>query len=263
MTHILLLQRMTKWSHAYYHDGLTVCCPQPARILLPASLKMRMLLFRMWQVNTHNPHSGHCHPYPRRRVVHTFTGDPTGKSSEARHITRDSSPLCVLLLFFAQISTLFVVETNRYYQDYFDSITDMKSSPKPDVTEAEMFVFLTLTFTTRQTGGLLDKTGATSRSFLQQNDETRQIFTHPSVLHFTDNKKGMDRTDDSYDRLWKIRGLFETLKAHFSKFYNPSKHLAVDEVIVKFKERVIFKQYIPTKRKHFGIKMYKLCDSSG
>jgi hypothetical protein len=143
MTHILLLQRMTKWSHAYYHDGLAVCCPQPARILLPASLKMRMLLFRMWQVNTHNPRSGHCHPYPRRRVVHTFTGVPTGKSNEARHITRDSSPLCVLLLFFAQISTLFVVETNRYYQDSFDSITDMKSSPKPDVTEAEMFVFLT------------------------------------------------------------------------------------------------------------------------
>jgi hypothetical protein len=82
-------------------------------------------------------------------------------------------------------------------------------------------------------------------------------------LHFTDNKKGMDRTDDSYDRLWKIRGLSETLTANFSKFYNPSKHLAVDEVTVKFKGRVIFKQYIPKKRKCFDIKMYKLCDSTG
>ena len=36
----------------------------------------------------------------------------------------------------------------------------------------------------------------------------------------------------------------------------------VDEVIVKFKRRVIFKQYIPKKRKSFGIKMYKLCGSS-
>jgi hypothetical protein len=70
----------------------------------------------------------------------------------------------------------------------------------------------------------------------------------------------MDRTDDI---LWKIRGLFETLKANFSKFYNPSEHLAVDKVIVKFKGRVIFKQYIPKKHKCFGIKIYKLCDSTG
>jgi len=37
----------------------------------------------------------------------------------------------------------------------------------------------------------------------------------------------------------------------------------VDEVIVKFKGRVIFRQYIPKKRKHFSIKIYKLCVESG
>jgi len=37
----------------------------------------------------------------------------------------------------------------------------------------------------------------------------------------------------------------------------------VDKVIVKFKGRVIFKQYIPKKRKHFGITIYKLCDETG
>jgi len=37
----------------------------------------------------------------------------------------------------------------------------------------------------------------------------------------------------------------------------------VDEVIVKFKGRVIFRQYIPKKRKRFSIKIYKLCDESG
>jgi len=31
--------------------------------------------------------------------------------------------------------------------------------------------------------------------------------------------------------------------------------MAVDEVIVKFQGRVIFRQYIPKKRKHFGIKI--------
>jgi hypothetical protein len=36
----------------------------------------------------------------------------------------------------------------------------------------------------------------------------------------------------------------------------------VDEVIVKFRDRVIFRQYIPKKRRHFGIKMCKQCDDS-
>ena len=39
--------------------------------------------------------------------------------------------------------------------------------------------------------------------------------------------------------------------------------MAVGEVIVKFKGRVIFRQYIPKKRKCFSIKIHKLCDESG
>ena len=46
-------------------------------------------------------------------------------------------------------------------------------------------------------------------------------------------------------RLWKIRDVFEILNATFSKFYNPSENLAIDEIIVSFMGRVIFKQYIP------------------
>ena len=37
----------------------------------------------------------------------------------------------------------------------------------------------------------------------------------------------------------------------------------IDKVVVPFKGRVIFKQYIPKKHKRFGIKMFKLCDSTG
>jgi CDP-diacylglycerol pyrophosphatase len=63
-----------------------------------------------------------------------------------------------------------------------------------------------------------------------------------------------DMTDKNPDRLWKILNLFEILNVIFSKFYSPSKHLSKDEVIVVYKERVIFQQYIPKKHKRFGIK---------
>ena len=46
------------------------------------------------------------------------------------------------------------------------------------------------------------------------------------------------------------------------RFLSPSG-LAVDEVIVKYKGRVIFRQYIPKKHKRFWIKIYKLRDETG
>jgi len=49
----------------------------------------------------------------------------------------------------------------------------------------------------------------------------------------------------------------------FCELYNPTEQLAVDEVIVLYKGRVVFRQYIPKKYKRFSNKIYKLCDSLG
>ena len=54
-----------------------------------------------------------------------------------------------------------------------------------------------------------------------------------------------------------------TKKLKYAKFYNPSENLAVDEVIVKYRGRVIFRQYILKKRKRFSIRIYKLYDEAG
>jgi len=63
-------------------------------------------------------------PKTRRHLVHNFIGPPNGKSSEAAHITPVSTPLSVLLLFFAEIVTLLVVEMNRYYHQFLDNFED-------------------------------------------------------------------------------------------------------------------------------------------
>jgi len=64
-------------------------------------------------------------------------------------------------------------------------------------------------------------------------------------------------TDENSDRLWKMRHLFEILNKTFSKFYSPFEHLAIDEGIVLFKGRVIFRQYTLKKHKRFGIKTFQ------
>jgi len=71
---------------------------------------------------------------------------------------------------------------------------------------------------------------------------TQDRFSH--ILHFlhsADNSQTPDYSEE-YDWLWTV---FDTLTKAYTKLYNPSKHLAVDEVIVKFKGRVILRQYIP------------------
>jgi hypothetical protein len=85
------------------------------------------------------------HPsFPQSSVAHTYTGGPRGKKdNEVSHINDGNSPLSVFLLYLAEIITLLVVETNRYYHDYIDRLDD-GPYPESDVTEAEMFVFLAL-----------------------------------------------------------------------------------------------------------------------
>jgi hypothetical protein len=78
-----------------------------------------------------------------------------------------------------------------------------------------------------------------------------------------DNRKGVDRTKENYDRLWKIQDIFEILNRTSSEFYNLSENLEIVKVIVLFKGRVIFRQYIPKKDKCFGIRLYKLCEMTG
>jgi len=73
----------------------------------------------------------------------------------------------------------------------------------------------------------------------------------------------LTRQIENYDRLWKMRAIFDKLNNSYAKYCSPTKHLAVDDIIVFFKGRVIFKQYTPKKHKRFGIKLYKPCDSKG
>jgi hypothetical protein len=55
-------------------------------------------------------------------------------------------------------------------------------------------------------------------------------------LHFKNNDNPPDRTTAVYDRLWKIRKMFDYISNIISALYYPTENLVVDEVILKFKE---------------------------
>ena len=138
---------------------------------------------------------------PQKGVAHTFTRGPRGKrNSEVPHINDSSSPLSVFLLYFAEITTLLVVETNRYYYDQLDRYGD-GPWPQPDMTEAEMLVFLAITIQMGQTDRLLVKGLQLPHRFYGNAMKRDRFFRILHFLHFTDNKNEPDMTDENADRL--------------------------------------------------------------
>lgn len=72
-------------------------------------------------------------------------------------------------------------------------------------------------------------------------------------LHFV-NDTLPPRGDPPYDRLGKVRSLIDHLGSKFASLYQPSKHLAVDEAMIKFQGRSSLKQYMPAKPSSVGSK---------
>ena len=64
--------------------------------------------------------------------------------------------------------------------------------------------------------------------------------------------------DPAYDRLYKIRPVIDHFGAKFAQAYVLGREVAVDESLVAFKGRLSFRQYIPSKRVRYGMKMYKI-----
>jgi hypothetical protein len=79
-----------------------------------------------------------------------------------------------------------------------------------------------------------------------------------TMLHMSDSSNV-----DENDRLFKLRHVIDTCVSKFGTVYVPNEHISVDESLLKFHGRLKFKQYNPSKRGRFGIKFYKLCESSG
>ena len=67
-------------------------------------------------------------------------------------------------------------------------------------------------------------------------------------LHLVDSTKQKKKGETGYDPLYKVRPLIDKTLETFSKYYNPKRALAIDEMMVGTQCRVHFLQYIPKKK---------------
>ncbi|XP_055928749.1 piggyBac transposable element-derived protein 4-like [Argiope bruennichi] len=79
-------------------------------------------------------------------------------------------------------------------------------------------------------------------------------------LHF-ENSDDFDEKLHPNPKLRKIFKLHDMLVQRFKSIYVPKPEISVDESLIAYKGRLSWKQFIPTKRARFGIKLFQLCES--
>ena len=92
---------------------------------------------------------------------------------------------------------------------------------------------------------------------------TRDRFLEISrYLHFTNNSMyNLQRTDEQYDKIWKVRPIVNALHDSFLQNYNPHNAVSIDEAMIPFKGRSTLKQYLPKKPTKRGIKVWVRADA--
>ena len=75
--------------------------------------------------------------------------------------------------------------------------------------------------------------------------------------HFVDNNTA------GPGRFKKIVPIVEHLNNTMNTIYIPDKDLSIDESMMLWRGRLVFRQYIKNKRHKYGIKLYELCEPDG
>ena len=166
-----------------------------------------------------------------------------------------------------EIIHLMVRETNRYAEQHIQTQKLTKRSKtlqwRPTTNE-EMFRFLGIILEM----GLvqmpeIDYYWSKSKLFgseVIQNTMSRDQFELLlKFFHFSNNQE----VHADQDRLFKLRPLLDLLRARFKSIYIPGSVISIDETMVPWKGRLLFKQYIPGKAHKYGVKIYKLAATNG
>ncbi len=157
-----------------------------------------------------------------------------------------------------------VAETNRYAIQIIDNSDMAKKSDKTwnPVSCNEMKVYL----------GLCIIMAQVKKPRIQMNWSKKAIIDTPifrktmplkrfsqitRFFHFADNN-----ACKIADKLRKVKPVIKYFNKKFQELYVMEEDIAIDESLMKFKGRLSYKQYNPSKRARYGIKFYKLCESA-
>ena len=190
-----------------------------------------------------------------------FTGNCDIKAS----IDGNSTELDIFQLFVTpELLVDIATESNLYFsQNPQPKSSTRHDLPFSDTTAEELKVFLAVSIMM----GVVRKPelhlywsrdGMLETPFFRKTMPRDRYTKMMANLHFKDNT-----LDDGSDCLFKIRPILSAFADKFREVYCPEEHISIDESLLKFHGRLKFKQYNPSKRSRFGLKLYRLCEFTG
>lgn len=210
-----------------------------------------------------NPTNATWTEYVGRHKQFTFTG----RTGIQKNIADDVTPLDVFnLLVDEDILRLIVTETNRFAEQLLVSKRKTKHArhnkwTPTTVDEIKKFLGLTMWMGLVRLSSLADywANQGIYKQYIPSTIMSRNRYQMLlSMLHFNNNE-----TIQKGDRLAKIEPLCTVLERKFKELFFPGEDIVIDETLVPWRGRLIFRQYIPNKTHRYGIKLFKLCSTEG
>ena len=185
-------------------------------------------------------------------------------------VTNKNNPLEFFKQFWDDaIFDYLVSQTNNFAKQFIDEnlLTVPKNSCTltwfdTSVNEIKAFVgllILQIVNSKSQNSMYFSNRESISTPFLPKIMSGRRFNLILKFLPLADNSQ---ITPDSPQRkLAKIKLFIDLLLPKFRKNFIPYKQICIDESLLGWKGMLCWVQYMPSKRKKFGIKFYVLCDS--
>ncbi|XP_041461298.1 piggyBac transposable element-derived protein 4-like [Lytechinus variegatus] len=199
-----------------------------------------------------------------------FTGSP-GVNPESG-LNEHSSPLdCYFKFVSPETFEDIAEESNKYARSVLAANPPSPSSPARKWTPTsggELMVFWALCMLM----------GVVGKPATHLNWSTRRILLTPffaltmardrfilllRFLHFNDSTTAKPRDDPDFDPLHKLRPFYDKVTTAFHTVFTLFRSISVDEALIRFYGRLIFKTFNPRKPAKYGMKAYKICDVSG
>jgi hypothetical protein len=193
----------------------------------------------------------------------TFTGNPGLRVA----VPNEGEPIDYFFLFADnKFIDLILHQTNLYAENLKQKNTSPKSrmSTWKTLNKEELLIFL----------GLVLHMGNVKLNRLKDYWVTNRLYNIPvfhnymgrnrfmnilRCLHFNENQlTGVEK-----NRLNKIQPLLDLFNKTVSDIYYPNKELCIDESMILWRGRLVFRQYIKNKKHKYGIKLYLLTEPDG
>ena len=79
-----------------------------------------------------------------------------------------------------------------------------------------------------------------------------------SYIHFSNKEESLPS-----NRLAKIATMLDLMNENLQSLYQSGEEVVIDETLIPWQGRLVFRQYIPNKAHKYEIKLFKLCSIEG